>query len=53
MKKEYQKPVLRIHKMRPMKMICQSAEPTRRNPNRHGGEFGYIPRIFSDDTQMA
>jgi hypothetical protein len=52
MKKEYQKPVLRIHKMRPMKMICVSEEPSRR-PRRHGDEFGYIPRIFSDDTQMA
>jgi hypothetical protein len=53
MKKEYQKPVLRIHKMRPMRMICQSDEQQRSNPRRHGGEFGYIPRIFSDDTQMA
>ena len=51
MKKEYQKPVLRIHKMRPMRMICQSAEPTRRNPNRHGGEFGYIPGI--DENSLA
>lgn len=52
MKKEYQKPVLSIHKMRPMKMICVSEEPSR-HPRRHGDEFGYIPRIFSDDTQMA
>jgi len=53
MKKEYQKPVLRIHKMRPMKMICQSSQEPSRRPRRHGDEFGYIPRIFSDDTQMA
>ena len=54
MKKVYQKPTMKVYEVKMSQIICGSGEGGKKSsPRHHGDEFGYIPRIFSDDTQMA
>ena len=51
MKKEYQKPTMKVYEVKMSQIICQSGEQ-RNAPRRHGGEMGYIPGL-TDDSHLA
>ena len=51
MKKEYQKPTMKVYEVKMSQIICQSGGE-KSSPKRHGGEMGYIPGL-TDDSHLA
>ena len=52
MKKEYQKPTMKVYEVKMSQIICQSGggeEPTRKRAKDWDGEFGYIPGLTTEE----
>ena len=56
MKKEYQKPTMKVYEMKSKTALLVGSNgdpaPARRGPRNHGDEFGYIPGL-TDDSHLA
>ena len=54
MKKEYQKPTMKVYEMKSKTALLVGSDPapSRRSPKHHGDEFGYIPGL-TDDSHLA
>ena len=50
MKKVYQKPTMKVYEMKSKTALLVGSNE-KSSPNRHGGEFGYIPGI--DENSLA